>query len=122
MTATDRSTALRYLALKALDEGRLEEAVNLLRGATEANRSDAKAWNDLGVVMETLGNPSTAARCYTEALAVDPFHSEARMNLGSLQMETAARRQLKALGLQAVMSRSRMGSSSAARASFTNSL
>ena len=55
------------------------------------------AWNDLGMVMEALGNPLEAIACYRRAIAAGPGGSEARQNLKmlamSLHMASALQRQ-----------------------------
>lgn len=102
---TDRSRSQHRLALEALEGGRLEEAVHLLRSAVGESHQNGQAWNDLGVVMEALGNPTQAARCYAQAMQVNPFHREARTNLFALEMQTMARRRMKEQAAQIVMSR-----------------
>lgn len=102
---TDRSRSLHSLALEALEGGRLEEAVLLLRASVRESGPNSQAWNDLGVVMEALGNPTEAERCYARALDVNPFHREARTNLFALEMQTIARRRMKEQAVQIVMSR-----------------
>ncbi len=115
---TDRSRSLHRLALAALEDGRLEEAVLFLRSAIRESSPNSQAWNDLGVVMEALGNPTQAAHCYAQALQVNPFHREARTNLFALEMQMIARKRMKEQAAQIVMSRiNPAGSSSrAARA------
>lgn len=101
----NKSQSLHCQALEALDDGRLEESVHLLRAAVRQSPTDSQAWNDLGVVMEALGNPGQAVECYSQALRSHPFHREARANLFALEMQTVARRRLKGLAAQIVMSR-----------------
>ncbi|HNY39761.1 MAG TPA: tetratricopeptide repeat protein [Bryobacteraceae bacterium] len=101
----DSSQSLHRQALEALEAGRLEESVNLLRATVQESPSDSQAWNDLGVVMEALGNPCQAAHCYAQALRSQPFHREARANLFAMEMQTLARRRLREQAAQIVMSR-----------------
>ena len=77
----------RMRALELLDAGHTENAVVGLRCAVECNPRNSKAWNDLGVVMETLGYPQEAVRCYRRAIALEPGRSEASQNLGMLLMQ-----------------------------------
>lgn len=79
--------ACRERALELLDAGQIEEAVVSLRCAVECNPRNAHAWNDLGVVMETLGNSMEAVRCYRRSIALAPGCGEARQNLGMLLMQ-----------------------------------
>ena len=71
----------------ALEEQRMEDAVLSLRQAVELDPSFVSAWNDLGVVMEALGNPTEAVRCYRQALSVQPEQDEAKSNLGMLLLQ-----------------------------------
>lgn len=102
---SNNSQSFHCQALEALMEGRIEESVHLLRAAAEQAPSDSEVWNDLGVVMEALGNPGQAVDCYTRALQWHPFHREARANLFALEMQTIARRRMKEQAAHIVMSR-----------------
>lgn len=79
--------ACRHRALELLDAGQIEETVMILRCAVECNPRNSRAWNDLGVVMETLGNPMEAVRCYRRCIALEPGRSEARQDLGMLLLQ-----------------------------------
>lgn len=70
-----------------LESGEPEKAVVALRGALELDPGMADAWNDLGVVMEALGNPYEALRCYRRTLNAAPLHAEARSNLTLLTLQ-----------------------------------
>ena len=65
-------TAKKYhrAGVDALGRNRPEDAVRALRLAVELDPGLEIAWNDLGVVMEALGNTNEAVRCYKRALAV----------------------------------------------------
>lgn len=86
------------LALQSLEAGRAEDAVHFLRETVFAVPSHANAWNDLGVLMEALGNHHEARRCYETALRANPRLLEAQSNLSLLSncMDLArlARRQI----------------------------
>ena len=101
-------TAKKYhrAGVDALGRNRPEDAVRALRLAVELDPELAVGWNDLGVVMEALGNAHEAVRCYRRALVVRPGSVEARSNLGMLmlQMELA-----HVLRRQACMSRAAVG-------------
>jgi len=69
------------LALTALEEDRIEDAVAQLRLSLSSDPRRAEAWNDLGVVMESLDNPHEAVRCYRQSLCLRPGLGDARDNL-----------------------------------------
>lgn len=81
----------RKRGLEAIEAQMLQDAVAEFRVALRLNPRFVKVWNDLGVVMEALGNYSDAMQCYGRALELDPCHLEARTNLLGLtiQMELA---------------------------------
>ena len=101
-------TAKKYhrAGVDALGKNRPEDAVRALRLAVELDPNLDVAWNDLGVVMEALGNSQEAVRCYKRALGVRASFVEARTNLGMLllQMELA-----QVLRRQAFTSRAALG-------------
>jgi Flp pilus assembly protein TadD len=84
ITTAERS---QQLGVEALIEGRLEDAVFLLRQAVDADPGFGRAWNDLGVVMEALGNPLEAVRCYRRAVSSTSACREASSNLGLLALQ-----------------------------------
>lgn len=73
--------------LELLESGYIEEAVHALREAVEAEPDYAAAWNDLGVVMEALGNARDAVYCYRRALRARPEDAAPRRNLMALALE-----------------------------------
>ncbi|MBI5085914.1 MAG: tetratricopeptide repeat protein [Acidobacteria bacterium] len=75
------------LGVEALEAQRYEDAVQALRRAVELDPSLGDVWNDLGVVMEALGNPREAVQCYRRALSVQPAQADARSNLGLLMLQ-----------------------------------
>lgn len=101
-------TAKKYhrAGVDALAGNQPEDAVRALRLAVELDPELALAWNDLGVVMDALGNAHEAIRCYKRALALRPASVEARSNLGMLmlQMELA-----QVLRRQAFVTRAALG-------------
>jgi Flp pilus assembly protein TadD len=79
-----RADRLYKQGVKALEKSQLEVAVRCLRQAVQVNPYHASAWNDLGIVMEALGNPMEALRCYRTAIDRNSGHVEARSNYGML--------------------------------------
>jgi Flp pilus assembly protein TadD len=62
------------------------EAVAALRECLVLHPGLACAWNDLGVLMEVLGNYAQARDCYASALQAEPKHREAQENYLSLAL------------------------------------
>jgi Flp pilus assembly protein TadD len=85
--------SLYAAGLAAIEQDRLEDAVETFRLLLDSEPNHADGWNDLGVIMEALGNPGEALKCYRNALEADPGHAGARANLKTLAMnlELAAR-------------------------------
>jgi len=77
-----RYESARYnLALTLQDQGRLEEALEQYRSLHCAD-----AHNNAGNTLLALGRAQEALASYRRALAADPNHSEARWNLGVVQL------------------------------------
>jgi Flp pilus assembly protein TadD len=93
--ANSRSELFHRMALEALEAGRMEEAVAGLRRAVGEDVENCQAWNDLGVLMEALGNPTKAVQCYGRAIEIDPLHREARSNLLNLEMQAMTRQRMR---------------------------
>ncbi len=92
---TSLADQCRLRGIELLESGHLEDAVLALRLAVELNPHSSESWNDLGVVMEALGNPREAMHCYQRALSVKPSHIEARTNLGCLMLEVSMAQALR---------------------------
>jgi Flp pilus assembly protein TadD len=91
----------RRRSAECLRTGNLDGAVAALRYALDLQPRCHKSWNDLGVVMEALGNPEEALRCYKRSLALQPAHPESRSNLALLSLQLAM---CQAMGRQAFTS------------------
>ena len=72
---------------RLLDKGNVPEAIERLQVATEILRTNAVAWNYLGIALHQGGQSSNAVIAYRRALATDPDMMEARLNLGTLMLE-----------------------------------
>lgn len=81
-------------ALELLESGAIQDAVSLLRHTLQLDPARAAAWNDLGVVLEALGNLRDAVACYRRALIIQPGMPEPRRNLLALAAQAAASRPL----------------------------
>jgi Flp pilus assembly protein TadD len=81
--------------LVALEAQLLQDAVMEFREALRLNPNLPRVWNDLGVVMEALGNTRDALQCYSLALQCDPQSEEARENWADLTMQIEIARVLR---------------------------
>ena len=67
--------------------GRLDEHILYLRQSIEFNPRSPEAYNDLGVALKRIGDPSAASSMYIKAIGLRPEYAEARNNLGNLFFE-----------------------------------
>jgi serine/threonine protein kinase/energy-coupling factor transporter ATP-binding protein EcfA2 len=68
------------LAIALYDGGHHDQALAQLERATAADRNDARALNNLGVVQRARGKEKDAMRCFHDALNVEPDHQFATFN------------------------------------------
>lgn len=104
-TIAPDAQALHREALLALEQSRIHDAVRHLRSAVLMAPRRALFWNDLGVVLEALGHPTEALRCYRTALDRDSEHAEARENYELLRRQLAMVRVLHAQSWTSTMAR-----------------
>ena len=74
--------SLHMLGVLAHQEGRIEDARDLLAAAIESNDRVAFFHNNLGEVRRLLGETEGAAQCFQAALALEPRYALAHNNLG----------------------------------------
>jgi predicted O-linked N-acetylglucosamine transferase (SPINDLY family) len=74
--------ALHYSGAIALQTGRLDDAVDLIRRAI-AIHPTAAAWTDLGVALNSKGFFSDAVDAHRKAIALKPDYAVAHSNLGN---------------------------------------
>lgn len=86
------SDALERVALVRARQGKLDEAVRLLREALAQRPHSASAHFHLGNVLNSLGRPEEAKACYETAIALVPDFAEAHYNLGNT-LQTLGRHQ-----------------------------
>ena len=67
--------------------GEFDRALTVFEQAVIADADDERAWLDLGLTREALGDVSGAESAYRKAIAVEPAFPEALNNLGVLRRE-----------------------------------
>lgn len=72
---------------RLLEKGRTAEAIERLQVATDLMRTNAQAWNYLGVAYHQAGQAVNASNAYRRALLISSDLMEARLNLGTLFFE-----------------------------------
>ncbi len=89
---------------RLLDRGKYVQAREKLLAATEILKTNAQAWNYLGVACHHAAEPAEAEKAYQRALLLDHDLSEAHFNLGCLYLEqnrpTTAKNELTAFSLR----------------------
>jgi len=68
--------------LKAAQEGKYIEGVELFTRSTQANPNNAKAWNNLGLARRKTGKIDEAVKAYRQAIQAQPDFALAYKNLG----------------------------------------
>jgi tetratricopeptide (TPR) repeat protein len=79
---TDDADASSLLAVALASTGNPEEALQVLRDASDRNPFDPATLNNLGIVSEQLGDFAGARDLYNRAVDSDPEHYPAWRNLG----------------------------------------
>jgi tetratricopeptide (TPR) repeat protein len=81
----DASTpSLREQGIRALDEGRLDEAIGLLTPAAMAEPGDAEARAYLGIAYSRKGLHEQGKRALQEAVSLQPHNGDYRCRLGAV--------------------------------------
>ena len=70
-------------AVKAHQEGRLEEAEQLYRSILENQPTNLDVYNNLGVALQGLGRLDEAETSFKKAIGLKPDYAEAHFNLGN---------------------------------------
>lgn len=73
-----------------LAKGRVEEAWTAFEEAIESDPQDPRAWLDLGLVYEEMGDQPAAERAYRRSIEIDGNFAEPYNNLGVLLRERGA--------------------------------
>jgi Flp pilus assembly protein TadD len=80
----EHPTLLNLAAQKSYREGRLEEAVALLKRARSLSPRDPHVMNSLGVCLRALGRLDEAREAYEAAIRIDPRLAPAHFNRASI--------------------------------------
>ena len=80
---------INNLACAVRDQGRYEEAVEVLRPAIVANPQAAVLWNTLGSVLAEQGDPAGCITFFDEALRLQPEFPKARYNRSTARLALA---------------------------------
>ena len=100
--SSDGGNAALREAQNMIAEQRYEEALTELEEVVARDESSADAWNLIGFSHRKLGRYGPALEGYSNALAIDPRHTEAMEYLGELYLALddlqQAERQLAKLG------------------------
>jgi len=78
--------AINNLATTLREASKIDEAIELLRGAINANPTDSQLWNALGTVVNAKGDLTNAIVFYEESLKYNPNHVHARYNAGNAKI------------------------------------
>lgn len=78
--------ALHLLGAAAHQQGRHEDAVDLIQAALKLRETEA-AFNNLGKAYHALGKMAEAEVCYRQALELNPHYASAYNNLANLVRE-----------------------------------
>jgi tetratricopeptide (TPR) repeat protein len=76
--------ALHSLGVIALQTGRTERGIELIRRAIKLNAKIAAAHNNLGTALRSLKRPAEALASYDKAIALKPDFAEAHNNRGNV--------------------------------------
>ena len=80
----EHPTLLNLAAQKSYREGRLEEAVGLLKRARSLSPRDPHVQNSLGICLRALGRLEQAREAYDAAIRIDPRLAAAHFNRASI--------------------------------------
>lgn len=82
----DNHEGANNYACTVRDQGRFEDAIEILRPAIMANPGIAMLWNTMGTVVAEQGEFDTAVTFFDEALRLDPKLAKARYNRGNSRL------------------------------------
>ena len=71
-----------------LDNGDFQDAIEILRRATEIDPEGKDAYFSLGIALQKIGEVNAAIENYRKAIELDPQYAQAYYNLGVSFYET----------------------------------
>lgn len=79
-----------------LDQGRVTDALADFQAATRADPRNVRAWNNVGIALQSLERLDEAVRAFTHTLSLDPGYALAHFNLARIyQLRGDAKRALE---------------------------
>ncbi len=90
--APQHPDALHYRGLLAHQQGRTDDAINLIGQSLALSPNQADWHSNLGIVLQSTGRLGDAIVEYERAIAIDPDHANAHSNLGVLLRALAGRK------------------------------
>jgi tetratricopeptide (TPR) repeat protein len=91
------------LGIMRCEQGRLQEAREVLKRLTRAAPDFTDGWNALGVALSREGKRKEASRAFEKSLSLDPENSTTLRNLGALKARTDPREALRYLKRAAML-------------------
>lgn len=82
--APGNANAVINLAGVLRDQGKFEEAIELLRTAIYSDQGNHELWNSMGTVLSDAGRPEEAVTFYLEALRLKPDYGRAHNNMANV--------------------------------------
>ncbi len=86
----DDPAGLSLLGVAYSKLGKWEEAAETARALVDLRKDDATAWSNWGMALRKLGRASEAKKAQAKALALDPAHKNATVELAKLRRDEAA--------------------------------
>lgn len=82
--APGNPNAIINLAGVLRDQGKFEEAIELLRTAIYAHQENYELWNSMGTVLNDAGRPLESVTFYEEALRLNPGYGRSHNNMANV--------------------------------------
>ncbi len=104
--------AMAEILLHRRDEASAREAVRCFRAALAVNPALVSAWNDLGLVLRSMGEFDEAANCFRKVLEMQPNSPAAHYNLagtGAIKSEQEIQQLAEALNQTNLTDEQRVG-------------
>lgn len=100
-SARIRAEAAYNVALALQKKGQIDDALRFYYEAaqspTQQKAARAASWNNIGALQNAIDQPGLAEEAFKNALAIDPRHEFAAMNLASIYVRTHRKAELERL-------------------------